>query len=161
MNKVILLGNLTKNPELRPVGNTQVCKLGLAVNRKFKDKDGNLQEEVCFIDINTWGATATFCEKYLKKGMPLLVEGRLKFESWEKDGKTNSRHTITAERVELLGFKGKDQENEVLAVRDLSLRDLSQRDTSQRDSSQRVKTQREVMNPNDYVDFSTDDNLPF
>ena len=102
LNKVIIIGNLIKNPELKDVGNTQVCKLSLAINRKFKDRNDKLIDEVCFIDVNAWGHTALFCSKYLSKGKPVIIEGRLKQETWERDGKVNSKHIIIAESVDFL-----------------------------------------------------------
>src|SRR5688500_12742826 len=83
-NKVILIGNLTRDPELRytPKG-TAIAKLGLAVNRSWRDENGETKEEVAFIDVEAWGRQAETVGQYLKKGRPIMVEGRLKFDSWE------------------------------------------------------------------------------
>lgn len=83
-NKVILAGNLTRDPELRytPKG-TAVAKIGLAVSRNWTGEDGQKKEEVSFIDIEAWGRQGEVIAQYMKKGRPLLVEGRLKLDSWE------------------------------------------------------------------------------
>ena len=83
-NKVILAGNLTRDPELRytPKG-TAVAKIGLAVNRTWTGEDGQKKEEVNFIDVEAWGRQGEVIAQYMKKGRPLLVEGRLKLDSWE------------------------------------------------------------------------------
>jgi len=103
LNKVMLMGNLTKDPELRytPTG-TAVCDLRLAVNRKY-NVNGQEKEETCFIDIVVWTKQAESCGKYLTKGSSILIEGRLKNDNWEdKDGNKRSRLRITAERVQFL-----------------------------------------------------------
>jgi len=100
-NKVILMGNVTKNPDVRqlPNSDTKVAKFGIAVNRKFKDK-----EETLFIDVTAFGGLAEHVvAKYVVKGKPLLVEGRLKFSQWEQDGQNRSKHEVVAENVQLLG----------------------------------------------------------
>src|ERR1700684_3707059 len=83
-NKVILIGNLTRDPELRytPKGSA-VAKIGLAVNRTWKNEAGESKEEVTFIDVEAWGRQAEVIAQYMRKGRPLLVEGRLKLDSWE------------------------------------------------------------------------------
>lgn len=109
INTVILGGNLTRDPEVRytPQG-TPVATFGLAVNRAYKTKDGEQKEEVCFIEIETWGRQAEICEQYLRKGRPVLVEGNLKYDTWESnDGQKRSRHKIRANRVQFLGAPGR------------------------------------------------------
>lgn len=104
LNKVMLIGNLTRDPELRytPSG-AAVAELGLAVNREYT-KDGQRVKDVCFIDITTWSATAENCAKYLTKGSPLFVEGRLQMDSWEnKQGEKRTKLKVVAERVQFLG----------------------------------------------------------
>jgi single-strand DNA-binding protein len=83
-NKVILMGNLTRDPELRytPKG-TAVARLGLACNRKWKSETGELKEEVTFVDVDAFGKTAETIGQYLKKGRPILIEGRLRYDTWE------------------------------------------------------------------------------
>jgi single-strand DNA-binding protein len=108
-NKVLLMGNLTKDPELRytPQG-TAVANLRLAVNRRYKDKNGEQKEEVCFITAVVWDKQAETCNQYLKKGSPLFVEGRLQSRSWE-DAAGQKRNVIEvrAERVQFLGASQK------------------------------------------------------
>lgn len=104
LNKVLLMGNLTRDPETRytPAGRA-VGDLRLAVNRRFKTGDGQDREETCFVDVVVWGRQAETCGEYLHKGSPVLVEGRLQYEEWEKDGKKNSRLRVVAERVQFMG----------------------------------------------------------
>jgi single-strand DNA-binding protein len=105
-NKVILVGNLTRDPELRytPSG-TAVANLRLAVNRKFRDKAQQLKDETCFITAVVWSKQAETCNQYLHKGSSLLVEGRLQSRTWEdtQTGKSRSVIEVLAERVQFLG----------------------------------------------------------
>ncbi|MCM8528767.1 MAG: single-stranded DNA-binding protein [Lentisphaeraceae bacterium] len=105
-NKVILMGNLTRDPELRYTGSgTAVCSLGLAVNRTYKTQSGELREDPCFIDVTAWGKQAESCNNYLKKGAPVFIEGTLRFETWtdKTSGQNRSKHTISADAVRFLG----------------------------------------------------------
>jgi len=105
LNKVLLIGNLTRDPELRytPQG-AAVCEFAIAMNRTFNSKTGEKKEEVTFIDIVAWARTAEICGEYLKKGRPVFVEGRLQQDRWEQpDGQKRSRVRVTAERVQFLG----------------------------------------------------------
>jgi single-strand DNA-binding protein len=107
-NKVLLMGNLTKDPELRytPQG-TAVANLRLAVNRKYRTKDQELKEEVCFITAVVWSKQAETCNQYLHKGSSLLVEGRLQSRSWEDNtGAKRSVIEVRAERVQFMGAPG-------------------------------------------------------
>ena len=111
LNKVLLIGNLTKDPELRytPSG-VPVANLRLAVNRKYKDKMGEWKDEVCFLTVITWDKQAELCNQYLHKGRPVFVEGRLQSRSWEtNDGQKRSTIEVRAERVQFLG-SGKSAE---------------------------------------------------
>ena len=104
-NRVILIGNLTRDPEYRQLASGQaVCRLGLATNRQFKNKQtGTLVQEVCYIDIDVWGAQAESCRQYLSKGRAVLVEGRLKFDTWEDpNGQKRNKHSIVADRIVFL-----------------------------------------------------------
>jgi single-strand DNA-binding protein len=104
-NKVLLMGNLTRDPELRytPQG-TAVANLGLAVNRRFKDKNQEWKEETLFITVITWDRQAETCSQYLRKGRPVFVEGRLQSRSWEdKTGQKRSVIEVRAERIQFLG----------------------------------------------------------
>jgi len=103
LNKVIIVANLTKDPESRQTNNgTSVCKLGLAINRKWKDKEGNPVEEATFVDCDVWGKTADFCRDYLRKGFKVFIEGRLKMDTWQdqKTGQNRSRLGLVAESVQ-------------------------------------------------------------
>ncbi|MDD3119682.1 MAG: single-stranded DNA-binding protein [Victivallales bacterium] len=104
LNKVFLMGNLTRTPELRYTpGGSAVCELGLAVNRRYLS-NGQEQEETCFVDIVVWGKQAESCSRILEKGAPVLVEGRLHFEQWQErdSGAKRSRLRVVAERVQFL-----------------------------------------------------------
>lgn len=107
-NKVILVGNLTRDPELRYLqSNSAVCNTGIAVNRKFKSQTGEQKEEVCFIDIALFGRTAEIANQYLKKGSKVLVEGRLKLDQWnDQSGAKRSRHSVVVESLKMLDSKG-------------------------------------------------------
>ena len=103
-NKVILMGNLTRDPEIRytPSG-TAVGDLRMATNRRFRTADGQERDETCFVGVTVWGRQAETCGEYLKKGASALVEGRLKYDEWEKEGQKFSRLSVVAERVQFLG----------------------------------------------------------
>jgi single-strand DNA-binding protein len=106
-NRVILMGNVTRDPELRYLANgTALCDLGMAMNRRFKDKDGNWADETTFVTVTLWARTAEIAGEYLTKGSPVMIEGRLKLDQWEKDGKKNSRLTVVGETMQLLGARG-------------------------------------------------------
>ncbi len=108
VNKVILIGNLGADPELRytPSGSA-VADLGLAVNRKYKAQDGTLKDEVCYVNLTAWGRTAENAAEYLSKGRPVFVEGRLKFDQWEsKEGEKRSKLSVVIERLQFLGSRG-------------------------------------------------------
>ena len=104
LNRVLLIGNLTKDPELRytPSG-TAVANLRLAVNSSFKDQSGQRKEETCFVTIVVWSKQAETCNQYLKKGRAVFIEGRLLYRSWEAEGKTRSTMEVRADRVQFLG----------------------------------------------------------
>lgn len=104
-NKVLLMGNLTKDPELRytPQG-TAVVNLRLAVNRRFKDRNQEMKEEVCFVTAVVWDKQAETCNQYLHKGSPVFVEGRLQSRSWEDNsGQKRNVIEVRVERVQFLG----------------------------------------------------------
>ncbi|MDD5728636.1 MAG: single-stranded DNA-binding protein [Victivallales bacterium] len=110
LNKVILLGNLTRTPELRytPSGSA-VCEFGLAVNRKYLS-NGQEKEETCFVNISVWGKQGESCQRYLEKGSAALIEGRLQYEQWEDrdTGKKRSTLRVVAERVQFVGGRRED-----------------------------------------------------
>jgi len=104
-NRVVMMGNLTRDPEYKQLTSGQaVCRLGLASNRQFKNRQtGDMVQEVCYVDIDVWGAQAESCRQYLQKGRPILVEGRLKFDSWQDpQGQNRNKLSIVADRVVFL-----------------------------------------------------------
>ncbi|MGD8453751.1 MAG: single-stranded DNA-binding protein [Phycisphaerae bacterium] len=106
-NKVILMGNLTRDPQLRYLpSNMAVCEFGLAVNRRFRDREGNQKEETCFVDISAFGRTAETINQYMTKGRPILIEGRLRFDQWTgQDGQKRSKLTVVAENFQFVGSR--------------------------------------------------------
>jgi single-strand DNA-binding protein len=108
LNKVFLIGNLTRDPELRmtPKG-TAICTFGLAVNRQFRDEAGGTREETTFVDLEAWGKTGELVSKYLTKGSPAMVEGRLRFDSWEsKTGEKRNKLKVVVDNVQFLSSRG-------------------------------------------------------
>jgi single-strand DNA-binding protein len=108
-NKVILAGNLTRDPELRylPKG-TATARLGLAINRQWRDESGQTKEEVTFVDVDAWGKQAETICQYLKKGQPILIEGRLMLDTWD-DKQTNQKRyqlRVVVEGFQFLGTGG-------------------------------------------------------
>ncbi len=104
LNKVMLIGNLTRDPEVRfTPGGRPVCDLRLAVSRRFKRANGEDGEETCYVSVVVWDKQGENCGKYLTKGSPAFVEGRLQLDEWEKDGKKSSILRVLAERVQFLG----------------------------------------------------------
>ncbi|MEZ5275590.1 MAG: single-stranded DNA-binding protein [Opitutaceae bacterium] len=114
LNKVFLIGNLTRDPELRvtPKG-TAVCSLGLAVNRSYRDDSGATHEETTYVDLEAWGKQGELISKYLSKGSPAMFEGRLRFDSWEsKTGEKRSKLRVVVDNVQFLGRGGGDSGGE-------------------------------------------------
>jgi single-strand DNA-binding protein len=109
LNKVLLIGNLTRDPELRvtPKG-TAICQFGLAVNRQYKDESGATRDETAFIDIEAWGKQGELVSKYLQKGSPAFIEGRLRFDSWEdkQSGQKRNKLKVVLENVQFLSRGG-------------------------------------------------------
>lgn len=105
LNRVFLMGNLTRDPEVRYTPNgTAVGDLALAVNENYKDKDGNLKETTVFVDVEVWARQAETCAEYLHKGSPVFIEGRLKLDQWTSpQGEKRSKLRVRAERVQFLG----------------------------------------------------------
>ena len=112
LNKVFLMGNLTRDPELRyiPGTNSAVCEFGIAVNRRFMQAGGQEKDETCFVEIVVWGKQAESCSRFLQKGASVLIEGRLVYDQWvERDTqKKRSRLRVTAERVQFTGSRRDD-----------------------------------------------------
>ena len=107
-NKVILLGNLTRDPEVRytPKG-TAVTELGMAVNRVYTADNGEKREETTFVDVTLWGRTAEIAGEYLKKGRPVLIEGRLQLDSWDdkQSGQKRTKLKVVGEGLQLIGSR--------------------------------------------------------
>ncbi len=111
LNKVLLIGNLTKDPELRYTpGGTAVVNLRMAINRSYRDKSGENKKETCFMTVVAWDKQAEACNQYLHKGSPLFVEGHLQSRTWDgQDGKKRSVVEVRAERVQFLGGRPQGQ----------------------------------------------------
>lgn len=110
-NRVILIGNLTRDVELRymPSG-TAVAKIGVATNRRYKNQLGEQKDEVCYIDVTLFGRTAEVANQYLKKGSKVLIEGRLVLEQWvDQTGQKRSKHSIAADLLQMLDTKSQAQ----------------------------------------------------
>jgi len=107
LNKVFLMGNLTRDPELRytPSG-TPVCEFGLAINRTFTGRDGEQKEETCFVDVTMWGRRGVVISEYFTKGRPIFIEGRLRYDTWETPDGRRSKLRVVAENFEFLGSRG-------------------------------------------------------
>jgi single-strand DNA-binding protein len=109
-NRVILVGNLTRDIELKYLqSGTAVTEIGLAVNDRRKNQAGDWVEETTFVDITLWGRTAEIASEYLSKGSPVLIEGRLKFDTWEQEGQKRSKLRVVGERMQMLGSRGDRQ----------------------------------------------------
>ena len=152
-NRVILMGNLTKDPEVRytPSG-TAVSDLRMAVSRRFKTQDGQDRDETCFVNVTVWSRQAETCGEYLSKGSPILVEGRLKLDEWEKEGQKHSRLSVVAERVQFLG-----------SPRNTGGREERSRSDSRPAPAPEPKTEEAspAADPLPPGDTGDDDNLPF
>jgi len=150
-NKVMLIGNLTRDPEVRhtPKG-TPVGDFGLAMNMTYRTQDGADKEEVCYVDVVVWGRQAETCKDYLSKGRQVFVEGRLQLDQWESpQGEKRSRLRVRAERVQFLGGgQGSGSGGGG------SYRSSGSRQESAPSSS-------EPAGPDDYADAGADDEIPF
>jgi single-strand DNA-binding protein len=105
-NKVILLGNVTRNPEIRyiPGSNTPVARFGLATNRRYR-QNNEQKEETCFVDIVAFAKLAEFAGEFVTKGISILIEGRLTYRTWEQDGTKKGKHEVVAENLQLVWKK--------------------------------------------------------
>ncbi len=135
LNKVLLIGNLTKDPELRYTPNgTAVTNLRIAVNRKFKDRSGELKEDTCFVTVTAWDKQAEICNQHLQKGRAVFVEGILQSRSWEtSDGQKRSTIDVRAERIQFLNGTAKTEGA----------------NTGNTDNNKDVEPQDEVISPED------------
>lgn len=111
-NKVLLLGNLCQDPEVKYSTNGNAfAQVGMATNRKWTDKDtGEVKEEVCFVDVKAFGRTAEIMGEYLQKGSPVFIEGRLSYYRWDDEqGNPHSKHSVVVESLQMLGKNGNEQ----------------------------------------------------
>ncbi len=108
LNKVLLMGNLTRDPELRYLqSGTAVCDFGLATNRKWRSKTGEQKEEVCFVDVTFFGRMAEVVSEFMKKGRPMFIEGRLKLDTWTgKDGQKRNKLKVIGENMQFIDSRG-------------------------------------------------------
>lgn len=105
-NKVLLMGRLTRDPELRiSSGGLSICKFSIAVGRKFKGQDGEMKEETAFIDVDAFGKQADVISKYFTKGKPIFVEGRLKLDQWESEGQKRSKLGVVLEGFQFISSR--------------------------------------------------------
>jgi single-strand DNA-binding protein len=114
LNKVFLIGNLTRDPELKYTANgIAIAKFGLAVNRTYNSPDGEKKNDTCFVDVTAWDKLAEICAEHLTKGRLVLIEGRLQYQSWkDDDGTKRSKLEVVAQNVQFLGSKQEDDETE-------------------------------------------------
>ena len=111
-NKVILMRNLTRDPELRQTkGGTSICRFSVAVNRSYNSQDGSARDETCFVEVDSFGRKAENIAKFFSKGKSILVEGRLRQENWEdkQSGQKRSKLLVVLESFEFVGVKGEDR----------------------------------------------------
>ncbi|MBI4743684.1 MAG: single-stranded DNA-binding protein [Actinobacteria bacterium] len=130
LNRVVLVGNLTRDPDVRSTPNgTSVTNFGLAVNRRWTNKQGERVDGVDYFNIVTWGKLAELCGEYIKKGSPVALEGRLQSRSWEtEDGQKRSVVEIVAENVQFLGRAGSSQSFQDSTERSATLSESANRD---------------------------------
>ena len=104
-NKVILMGNLTRDPQLSYLpSQTPVCEFGIAVNRRWRGQDGQQREDTCFVDCRLFGKQAETFNQYMSKGRPVLIEGRLELDTWEgQDGQKRSKHRVNVQNFQFVG----------------------------------------------------------
>ena len=116
-NKVILMGNLTRDPEIRQAGSgVKVADLGLAVTETWRDKSGQTKEVTCFVDVVVWDKLAELCGQYLHKGRPILVEGRLQMDEWKnQQGEKRTKLRVRADTVKFLGTPQQQQQKTATA----------------------------------------------
>jgi single-strand DNA-binding protein len=159
LNKVFLIGNLTKDPEIRytPSGKA-VGDLRMAVNRRFTTADGQTRDETCFVSVVVWGRSAELSGERLTKGMPVFVEGRLQYEEWEKEGQKFNRLRVVSERIQFLtpsrgDDRGEDGEGQVAQ--------RVQGKGTRRDAPAQGGDGAEVVPPASAVDRKDEEDLPF
>lgn len=111
LNTLVLIGNVTRDPEVKFLqSGTAVCDVGLAINDRYKNKSGEWVDEVTFVDVTIFGKSAEVAGEYLHKGAPVAFQGKLKTDSWEKDGKKFSKLKVVADKLQLLGGRPRDDQ---------------------------------------------------
>lgn len=128
LNKVFLIGNLTRDPELKytPSG-TAIVSFGIATNRTWKSESGEKKEDVCFVDVNMFGKRAEVVNEYFTKGKPIFIEGRLQFQQWEtKDGQKRNTLRVVAENFQFLGDNAQDKGKSAKAESSIPKDDISE-----------------------------------
>ncbi len=162
-NRIIMVGNLTKDPDLKPVGAQSVCKLNIASNKQYKNRQtGAMISEVCFVDVEVWGAQAESCKTYLQKGRPVLIEGRLKLDSWkDQEGVMKSKHSIVADKVVFLNSNNQDSADDLEEVSNNA--PLIKQNSASVRPSYKEKDIQVKKNTNQFVDNAPfiEDDLPF
>lgn len=150
LNKVMLIGNLTRDPELRytPKGNP-VADITLAINRSFTLESGERREEATFVDVTLWGRQAEIANEYLRKGRPVFIEGRLQLDTWEdkQTGQKRSKLSVVAENMQFLGPRPEGMEGG----------GGGRRENANRPTSQSQRPKEEAKDP----DLDPDDDIPF
>lgn len=160
LNKVFLMGNLTKDCELRYTpGGTSVCDFSLAVSRKFV-KDGQQQEETCFVEVTVFGKIGENCSRYLSKGSPALIEGRLQLDQWEdrQTGQKRSKLRVVAESVQFIGSRKDDNGNSAPQPQQQRQPQRQSRYGADDRPQQPPMPPQQAFDPDVYVD---DDGIPF
>jgi len=154
-NKVILVGNLTRDPQLRYTPNQQpVCDFGLAINRQWTGQDGQKHSEPTFVDITAWARSAETINKYMHKGDPILIEGRLQTRSWEgQDGQKRTKLSVVAERFQFLGRAG--------GARQSSSAGESQAGAAEPSDSPQATGEGRNLNQDAFAGDAGDDMIPF
>lgn len=146
LNKVFLIGNLTRNPELRYIpSGTAVCNFSMAINRTILLQSGEKREEVCFVRVVVWGKQAENVNQYLSKGSLVFVEGRLQYRAWEQEGQKRSTLEVRADRVQ---FLGRPRQAEGAALKETEFSDAAPEEPP-------------AEYPEQFEEKKTDDGVPF
>jgi len=159
-NRIILVGNLTRDPELRYMPNGgAVCSTGIATNRKFKKQDGSTGEEVCFVDITFFGRTAEVANQYLKRGKKILVEGRLKLDQWtDQNGGKRSKHSVVVDNMQMLDSKNSNDGGNSYTNNNPSTGNYSNQQESYKQPNSQPSVQKSESIPDIDID---EDEIPF
>lgn len=158
-NKIIFMGHLTLDPVVKPVGSSKVASFSIAANHKYRKADKTLVEDVCFVDVEAWGSDADVASKYLKKGSGVMVEGRLKQNSWkDKSGNDRSKHVISADKILLIDAKPSDSESSTNSIQNNPAYSSTVKEIDKKFGVTKIDTPPSTHNPSS--DEAIDD-LPF